>query len=47
MLFSQRYFRAIERNVFFVDIPDAARRKLCRQAFHDSYMTVHTREFLS
>jgi hypothetical protein len=28
MLFSQRYFRAIENNVLVVDIPDAARRKL-------------------
>lgn len=28
MLFSQRYFPAIEKNVLFVDIPDAARRKL-------------------
>jgi hypothetical protein len=33
MLFSQRYFRAIEKNVLFVDIPDAARRKLCRRHF--------------
>jgi hypothetical protein len=28
MLFSQRYFPAIENNVLVVDIPDAARRKL-------------------
>lgn len=28
MLFSQRYFRAIEKNALVVDIPDAARRKL-------------------
>jgi hypothetical protein len=28
MLFSQRYFRAIENKVLVVDIPDAARRKL-------------------
>jgi hypothetical protein len=28
MLFSQRYFRAIENNALAVDIPDAARRKL-------------------
>jgi len=28
MLFSQRYFRAIESNIVVVDIPHAARRKL-------------------
>jgi hypothetical protein len=28
MLFSQRYFRAIENNMLVVDIADAARRKL-------------------
>jgi hypothetical protein len=28
MLFSQRYFRAIENNMLVVDIPDAAQRKL-------------------
>lgn len=28
MLFSQRYFRAIEKNMLVVDIPDEARRKL-------------------
>ena len=27
MLFSQRYFRAIENNMLVVDIADAARRK--------------------
>jgi hypothetical protein len=26
MLFSQRYFRAIENNMLVVDIPDAARQ---------------------
>jgi hypothetical protein len=28
MLFSQRYFRAIENDALVVEIPDAARRKL-------------------